>query len=121
MPRVVHFEISADKPERAVNFYKSVFGWKVEKWEGPIDYWLVMTGDQSEPGIDGAITPRSGPQGTVNMVDVPSLDEFVEQVTGAGGKVVQPKTAVPGVGYLAYCQDTEGNIFGMMQSDTSAK
>lgn len=31
-----------------------------------------------------------------------------------------PKMVVPGVGYLAYCNDTEGIMFGMMQSDPSA-
>jgi hypothetical protein len=36
------------------------------------------------------------------------------------GKVALPKIAVPGVGWLAYCQDPEGNMFGMMQNDTSA-
>ena len=121
MPRVVHFEINADNPERAVGFYENVFGWKIEKWAGPVDYWLVMTGEQAEPGIDGGIMQRSQAQGTVNTVDVPSLDDFVQKVTSVGGKVVQPKTAVPGVGYLAYCEDTEGNIFGMMQNDTSAQ
>jgi predicted enzyme related to lactoylglutathione lyase len=121
MPRVVHFEFNADNPERAASFYTNVFGWKIEKWAGPMDYWIVMTGEQSEPGIDSGIKKRSEEQNTVNTVDVPSVDEFVKKVTGAGGKVVQPRTAVPGVGYFAYCQDTEGNIFGMMQSDTSAK
>ncbi|HPT75026.1 MAG TPA: VOC family protein, partial [Methanomassiliicoccaceae archaeon] len=55
MPRVIHFEIPAEDPERAVEFYKKVFGWKIDKWEGPIDYWLVMTGENDEPGINGAI------------------------------------------------------------------
>ena len=85
MPRVVHFEINADSPERAVGFYANVFGWKIEKWAGPLDYWLVMTGEQDEPGIDGGIKQRSEAQGTVNTVAVPSLDEFVQKVIGSGG------------------------------------
>lgn len=44
IPRVVHFEISADEPERTVKFYTSVFEWTVNKWEGPMDYWLLTTG-----------------------------------------------------------------------------
>jgi len=56
MPRVIHFEIPADDPARAVKFYEAVFGWKIEKWNGPMDYWLAMTGEQEQPGIDGAIT-----------------------------------------------------------------
>ena len=58
---------------------------------------------------------------TVNTVDVTSVDEFTQKVVKAGGKVVMPKTTVPGVGYLIYCADTEGNVFGMMQSDPSAR
>ena len=45
MPRVVHFEINADDVERAVQFYSDVFGWKAEKWAGPMEYWLIMTGE----------------------------------------------------------------------------
>jgi len=123
MPRVVHFEIPVDDPERGTKFYQKVFDWKIDKWNGPEDYWLITTGAKDEPGIDGAIVRRSlGPGATtVNTIDVPSLDTFTQRVTAAGGKIVMPKTTIPGVGYLAYCADTEGNVFGMMQSDPSAR
>src|SRR5437763_16933264 len=107
MPRVIHFEISADDPARAGQFYSDVFGWNVQKWDGPVDYWLVTTGDKSQPGIDGAIMPRAeGAAPTTNTIDVPSVDEYVEKVVAAGGKVLAAKQAVPGVGYFAYGQDT---------------
>jgi predicted enzyme related to lactoylglutathione lyase len=61
MPRVVHFEIHAEKPEKAVEFYSKVFGWKIQKWDGPVDYWLVSTGSADERGIDGGIMRRHGP------------------------------------------------------------
>jgi predicted enzyme related to lactoylglutathione lyase len=65
---------------------------------------------------------RMSPQAsTYNTVDVPSVDEFVRKITENGGKVIVPKFAVPGVGYMAYCADTEGNVFGIMEEDTSAK
>lgn len=121
MPRVVHFEIQADDPERAVRFYEKVFGWKIKKWEGPVDYWLVTTGEPGQPGIDGAIMRRTNHGTTYNTIDVPSVDEFTKAIEKAGGKVVMPKTAVPSVGYMAYCADTEGNVFGIMQEDPSAK
>jgi predicted enzyme related to lactoylglutathione lyase len=121
MPRVVHFEISADKPDRAVEFYKNVFGWNVQKWDGPQPYWLVSTGPDGQPGINGGIMNRMGPQPIVNTVDVPSVDEFLSKITAAGGKAVTPKMPIPGVGWMAYCQDTEGNQFGIMQNDPSAK
>jgi predicted enzyme related to lactoylglutathione lyase len=121
MARVVHFEINADDGERAVDFYTNVFGWKVEKWKGPVDYWLLTTGE-GEPGIDGAITLRADPlEATVNTVDVDSVDACMAKVVEHGGTILIPKMAVPGVGWMAYCKDTEGNTFGVMQSDPNAK
>jgi len=121
MSRVIHFELPADQPERAVRFYENAFGWKIEKWDGPTDYWLVSTGNQEAPGIDGAITRREQPIiGTVNTLEVASLDDAVTKVTQHGGRVVMPRMAVPSVGYLAYCADTEGNLFGVIQNDPTA-
>jgi uncharacterized protein len=120
MARVVHFEISADEPQRALDFYAKVFDWKAQKWEGPQDYWLLMTGEGQ--GIDGGLMQRT-PEfpGTVNSIDVPSVDDFAEKVTENGGRIVVPKMALPGIGYLAYCTDTEGNIFGIFQTDPTAQ
>ena len=122
MPRVTHFEINADQPERAAKFYTDVFGWKIKKWEGTIEYWLVTTGEEDQPGINGGLMKRMNSSATtINTIDVPSVDEFINKIKENGGTVVTPKTAIPGVGYYAYCQDTEGNIFGIMEEDTSAK
>jgi len=122
MPRVGHFEINADDPERVVKFYQKVFGWKIEKWNGPVAYWLVTTGPNDQPGINGGIMKRMNPQAsTYNTVDVPSVDEFTKRIAESGGKVVVPKMAEPGVGYMAYCADTEGNVFGIMQEDPEAR
>jgi len=121
MPRVIHFEIPVDNVERALKFYSDVFGWNIQKW-GPQDYWLIETGEKGQPGIDGAITKRMEPTtSTVNTIDVPSLDEYLARITKSGGKVLTSRTTIPGVGYFAYCQDTEGNTFGVLQSDESAK
>ena len=127
MPRVIHFEIVADKPERAIKFYKEVFGWEFNKWEGPQEYWLVKTGEDSQPGINGGLTPKMNQQSSdmnsrvTNTIDVPSIDDFSNKISMAGGKVVQPKMAIPGIGYLAICQDTEGISFGIIQNDRNAK
>ena len=126
MSRVVHFEIHADDPQRAANFYQSVFGWHIQKWDGPADYWLVTTGQAPEPGIDGAIVKRMGPINGdaviayVCTVDVPSVDDAIAKITSHGGTIVLPKMPVPGVGWLVYAKDTEGNIFGSLQSDHNA-
>ncbi len=122
MPRVVHFELGAVEPERAVEFYRKVFGWIISKWEGPVDYWLVTTGSDDAPGINGAIMRhKDAKPRTVNTVDVPSVDESTKTVERHGGKVVVGRTTIPGVGYQAYCLDTEGNLFGIHEGDPSAK
>ena len=121
MPRVTHFEIPADDPERAISFYENVFGWTIEKWEGPMDYWMVMTGTDDEPGIDGGLARRTGSTtGFENTVSVDSVDDYVAKIEANGGKVIRSKMAVPGVGWLVYCQDTEGNSLGPMEDDPTA-
>jgi len=120
MPKVIHFEISADNPQRAVKFYTEAFGWQIQNWGGQ-PYWLVTTGPEAEAGINGAIMPREEKRTTVNTINVASLEEASEEITRAGGKLTTPRTAVPGIGYFRYCQDTEGNTFGIMQSDPDAK
>lgn len=122
MTRVIHFEIAVDNPDRAIKFYQTVFGWKIEKWAGPVDYWLVVTGDKTQPGIDGALQRRSdAPQPVINIISTNSIDTTLDQIVKAGGEILQPKMAVPGVGWAAYCKDSEGNVFGLMQDDPSAK
>jgi predicted enzyme related to lactoylglutathione lyase len=121
VPRVIHFEISADDPQRAADFYSRLFGWNMHKWEGPEEYWLVKTGEAPEPGIDGGIFRRGGPVNFVNTVAVDSVDAYVAKAEAAGGKLALPKRAIRGVGWLAYCQDTEGNVFGIMQPDANAR
>jgi predicted enzyme related to lactoylglutathione lyase len=125
MPRPAHFEIHADNPTRAQTFYESVFGWTFTAWGDA--YWLITTGN-NEPGIDGGMTPRHGERPAVGSgvnayvvtVNVPDIDTSIAAATAAGATMVVDKAAVPGVGWLAYVTDTEGNILGLMQSDETA-
>ncbi|HET9477705.1 MAG TPA: VOC family protein [Pyrinomonadaceae bacterium] len=127
MPRVVHFEIHAGDPERAVNFYQKLFGWSFQKWEGPMEYWVVNTGPDDQPGINGGLMRRQGEIdgqaviAYVCTVDVADVDASLKTALDNGATVALPKMAIPGVGWLVYCKDTEGNIFGMMQNDSAAK
>ena len=119
MSRVVHFEISADNPERAVKFYHNVFGWKITRWEGPMDYWIITTGRDKEPGINGGMIKRARNETTVNTISVQSVEEYTKKIEQSGGKILVPKSIVPGGGYFARCQDTEGNIFGIIEPGES--
>ena len=126
MGRVIHFEIHAEQPERAIKFYSSLLGWEFTKWEGPMPYWLIKSGPDNEPGINGGMILRQGKIdgqaviAYVCTVGTTSLDADLKKALSLGGTQVVPKMAIPGVGWLAYCKDTEGNIFGMMQSDPKA-
>jgi predicted enzyme related to lactoylglutathione lyase len=121
MSRVVHFELPADDIERAAGFYTDVFGWKITRWDGPEDYYLISTGADAEPGINGGMSLRSPHnQAVVDTIDVANVDASLAKITKAGGTVTMPKVAIPGVGWLAYFRDTEGNTFGIMQGDPSA-
>ncbi|HEX4933296.1 MAG TPA: VOC family protein [Gemmatimonadaceae bacterium] len=129
MPRVVHFEIHAENPDRAIAFYRAAFGWAFAPWGPPGGYWLVTTGADGEPGINGGLVPRRGAppaegqpvNAFVCTVDVPDVDASVATILGHGGTMALPKMAIPGVGWLAYCKDTEGNILGLMQNDPQAR
>ena len=122
MGRVVHFEITADEPDRAAEFYRKVFNWEVTDWGGPSRYLLVSTGPSDTAGINGAITERQDPpQAVINSIDVDSWDQAARAVSEAGGEVLTEKTAIPGVGYFAYCRDTERNLFGILESNPAAR
>lgn len=122
MGKVVHFEITADDPDRAAAFYRKAFGWTIEDWGGPSKYLLVTTGPADKAGINGAITERQEHlQAVINSIDVENFEQGAEAVRQAGGEVLMEKTAIPGVGYFAYCEDTEGNVFGIMESNPAAK
>ncbi len=125
MSKIVHFEIHAENPERAVEFYTKVFDWKITKWDGPMEYWMIIAGDEKETGINGGLLRRNGSlpesNGAVNgyvcTIYVDSVDSTLEKIKNAGGSVALPKTEIQGMGWLAYFKDTEGNIFGVMEQN----
>jgi predicted enzyme related to lactoylglutathione lyase len=119
--RVVHFEIPCDNPERTMNFFKEVFNWNFQQF-GNEPYWVVMTGDEKSPGINGGLMQRRDPaQPIVNSIDVSNIDEYIMKIERAGGTIVVPKMPIPTVGWLAYFKDPDGNIHGIYQNDHSAK
>ncbi|HZN60549.1 MAG TPA: VOC family protein [Planctomycetota bacterium] len=122
MSRVIHFEIHAEDPPRAIAFYSKLFEWEFKKWDGPQEYWVIQTGSKKEPGIDGGLVRRRGPidgQAVIAFVctvDVKSVDNAISAILTLGGTIVVDKMSVPGVGWLVYARDTEGNIFGVLET-----
>jgi predicted enzyme related to lactoylglutathione lyase len=124
---VVHFEIPADDPERAVKFYRELFGWEIKHMGGPMDYWLLETvptdgeGMPIRQGVNGGLMRRMMPgQVPVNYIAVDDVDEFARKAERLGAKVIVPKMPVPGMGWFAQLTDTEGNIFAIWQHDMAA-
>lgn len=126
--RVMHFEIHADDPERAKKFYEDVFGWKIKKWEDEewkddkdMDYWLIETGPKEEMGINGGLLKRKTPltgdgiRAYVCTITVKDIDESLKKIKDCGAMKVGEKMEVKKIGMMAYCKDTEGNKFGVMQ------
>lgn len=119
MFRPIHFEVPADDAERAQRFYLEALGWQFTRWDGPTPYWLVNTGEGD--GVNGGLFRRDdGFPVPCFVVDVPDADAAAAKATGAGGTVVMPKSAIPGMGWTVYAKDTEGNVFGMIQFDPAA-
>ncbi len=128
--RPAHFEIHTDDPERAIAFYVSVFGWEIKKWEdGQFEYWMVMTGKNEEPGINGGLIRRpnaapasgQGMNGYCITMIVDDYDATAAKVLSAGGKETVPKFPLIGMAWQGYFIDTEGNTFGLHQADVNAK
>lgn len=110
----VHFEIPADDVERAQEFYGKLFGWQFENMPGPMEYWMVKTG---EGGPDGGLMKRQMPeQRMINYAAVDSVDEHSSRATELGGQIVMPKQEIPDQGAFAIVQDPEGNVFGLWES-----
>jgi len=129
MPTIVHFEIPSDNVDRSKKFYSDLFGWNIEKVapeklpEG-LEYWAITTTDHNgNNAVAGGMMKRMMPeqQGITNYIDVKSVEEYSSKVEQLGGKVRMAKMAVPGMGYLAVCSDTENNTFGLWGHDTTAK
>jgi predicted enzyme related to lactoylglutathione lyase len=122
MPRPIHFDLGATDPARAIAFYKAAFGWTVEKWNGPTEYYLITTGAPREPGIDGGLVPSKDEGIDTNLtLGVASLEEAMARVTVAGGTIVGDIHTIPGVGRMVTCKDTEGNSFGLIEEQRPDK
>ena len=120
---IVHFEIPADDVKKLRKFYSELFGWKIEKMPGPVEYWGIATvpvnekGMPQRPGVNGGMMKRQNPEHKpVNYIAVESVNEYVKKIEALGGRVIVPKMEVPGIGWWALALDPEGNQFAILQS-----
>ena len=122
MARPTHFEIPVDDADRAEKFYGDLFGWKFEHFEGaPAYYGMTTTGaDDEVPGINGALFKREAGSTITLTMSVDSIEDTITKAVALGAKVVQDKMPIPGMGYFATLEDTEGNRFGLYFNDETA-
>lgn len=122
MDKVVHFEIPFDNKQRAMKFYSDAFGWNLMDMSD-MNYVMASTVEVDEkfmPKEAGAINgglfqrPKEAPHPTL-YVGVDSIESTIARVTKAGGKIVTPKTPIPGMGAYARVADSEGNVIGVYQ------
>jgi uncharacterized protein len=118
---VTHFEIYGEQPAALAEFYRQLFGWRLERAPG-VDYWRIETEAPPGRGIAGGLTyrPIAGTRGWMHYVHVASLDDAVVEAERLGAAVLRPKTAVPQAAWYAVLADPEGNIFAIWQGDTNA-
>lgn len=122
MPRISYLDFSAEDPERAVNFYNKIFGWQINKWDGPMEYWEIKTGEPNELGIDGGLSKRDKiGQWITHFINVSSVDQYTAKIEAGGGKIIQSKTAIPGIGYTILFKDIESNTMGLFEENKNAK
>ena len=131
MRKVVHFEIPADDVERAKGFYGSIFGWQLQTMPiGESEYTIVVTtpiDDRTQQpteagGINGGMMKRTGstPRSPVLTIDVNEIDVSLKEIEAQDGKVVTPRTEIPGMGAFAYFEDPEGNVLGLWETSPGA-
>lgn len=123
-----YFDFTVQDLDQAKSFFEHVFDWRLEKFPGmPYDYYRIQAGAENEPGIDGGIgaiadTPTAeGRPLTQVTIPVPSVDDCIARVEEAGGKVIESKMPIPGIGWFAACAEPGGLLFGVMEADPEAK
>lgn len=121
-----YFDLTVKDVAAACGFFEAVLGWKFERFPMPYEYYRITAGPADEAGIDGGIgaikdAPISGGRSLVNLtVPVPNLNETVAKIEAAGGAVIEPRTAIPGIGWYATCAEPGGLMFGIIEADTTA-
>ncbi len=114
--QIVHFEIPADDTANAREFWGSLFGWQFEAYPGPSEYHMTRISDQAGAAITGLEPGWRGPRA---YFDVDDVNAGVARVRELGGEAGEP-LPVPGMGWFVTCRDTQGNDFGLWQTDPSA-
>ncbi len=123
---VVHWEFMSKDPAMVSDFYAKLFGWKIQRMGGPVDYRLVETGAKGEMrGINGGILKpdREGPWpgNMLFYVLVDDLAAYRRKIVEAGGQIHVEEQEVPGMGWLSLFTDPEGRMNGLWKAAAMQK
>jgi len=122
-----YFDFTVEDISSARHFFERVFGWKFERFPMSYEYYRIQAGDPGEPGIDGGIGAikdtqiAGGKPLTQVTIPVADLDQFISKVHDSGGKIIEAKMAIPGIGWYATCAEPGGLKFGMIEADPAAQ
>jgi uncharacterized protein len=123
----IYFDLTVTDLNAARGFFEQALGWKFERFPMPYEYYRITAGAPGEPGIDGGIGGLGGADAssgrpTVTLtIPVQDLDQMLSKVKESGGKFIEPRMPIPGIGWYATCAEPGGLMFGVMQADAEAK
>lgn len=121
-----YFDLTVPDVEAARRFFEACLGWRFAPFAPFPGYYRIEAGAPEEPGIDGGIgAVADSPQAegrplTLMVIPVPDLDEVVGKVERNGGRILEAKRAIPGIGWFCGCAEPGGLPFGLLQPDPHA-
>lgn len=114
------FEIPVRDIDRAQRFYETLLNRPLKREAMGPDTPMAIFPYAQETGVGGCLfggphTPKPSPDGTVVYLNAePSLNVVLARLPEAGGKLLVPRTEVPGgMGFFAVLEDCEGNRVGL--------
>lgn len=115
------FEIPATDLDRASRFYETIFSTSLIPLDLDNIRMRMFPLQDMMDGVGGAIVDSNGfhkPSSTegplIYLNGNPDLQQVLDRIEGAGGKIMVPKTQISEeYGYMAVFTDTEGNRIGL--------
>jgi uncharacterized protein len=111
MARINYVELPAGNAPATKNFYAKAFGWSFTDF-GPT-YAATVSGDV-DIGLQADLSEAT--KAPLAVIDVDDLEAALQDVTDAGGEIVQPITAFPG-GRRFHFRDPSGNELAVVKAD----
>lgn len=116
MQRITRFDVPATTPIKSIAFYNNVFGWTFQPSKNQRKWTANVESTEHQIFGNPFLRKAKTAQSLTNAIEVKNLDATLQSIKQEGGVIIVPKFLVPGIGWMAYFQDLEQNIFGIMQT-----